>query len=201
MRSSATAPHSLSPYTQSLTGTHPENPFSARFNAALRELGIPVSTTDELRAMVKSFAKDEAHLQELTNKLVAAAEANLPESGRIPIFGATPEESGEEPFQILKLPDPFLHVRFFCGASPAGVLFFDFVDGRTRRPVDLPSGYSVWQRMPEGNIQLIPLHTVLGGAPPDGRNGRFALKEGTWVMLRMPGGQDYDFQSPVIPRP
>jgi hypothetical protein len=81
------------------------------------------------------------------------------------------------------------------------VLFFDFVDEHTGQPVDLPRGYSVWQRLPGGNTQLISLHAVLGGAPPAGHNERFALQEGTWVMLQKPDGQEYDFQSPVIPRP
>jgi hypothetical protein len=79
---------SATPYNQgsSFTELRP-NPFSDRFNAAMRDLHCPVSTTDELRAMVKPFARDEAHLQELTNKLVSAAEANLPESGQFAIFG------------------------------------------------------------------------------------------------------------------
>jgi hypothetical protein len=53
----------------------------------MRDLNCPVSTTKELRETVKPFARDEAHLQELTNKLVSAAEANLPASGRSAIFG------------------------------------------------------------------------------------------------------------------
>ncbi|KAJ7288363.1 hypothetical protein C8J57DRAFT_1494670 [Mycena rebaudengoi] len=203
MHPSATAPRFSSPYNRSSSfdRLRPENPFSDRFNAAMRELHCPASTTDELRAMVKPFARDEAHLQELTDKLVSAAEANLPESGRFAIFGATPEESGGKPFKISNLPGASFRVRFFCGASPSGVLFFDFVDERTGQPVDLPRGYSVWQRFPQGNIQLVSLHAALGGATPAGHNERFALQEGTWVMLQKPDGQEYDFQSPIIPRP
>jgi hypothetical protein len=81
------------------------------------------------------------------------------------------------------------------------VLFFDFVDEHTEQPVDLPRGYSVWQRMPGRNIQLTSLYAALGGAIPAGRNERFALQEGTWVMLQKPDGEEYDFQSPLIPRP
>ncbi|KAJ7429310.1 hypothetical protein B0H11DRAFT_2205768 [Mycena galericulata] len=203
MPSSKTTPHFFSPYNQSSSSTRlrPGNPFSDRFNAAMGDLHLPVSTNEELRAMVQPFARNEAHLQELTNKLISVAEANIPESGQFAIFGATPEESGETPFEISNLPGSSFRVRFFCGASPRGVLFFDFVEGHTGKPVDLPKGYSLWQRLPTGNTQLMSLHAALGGATPAGHKERFALQEGTWIMLKNPDGQEYDFQSPVIPRP
>ncbi|KAJ7249651.1 hypothetical protein C8J57DRAFT_1723837 [Mycena rebaudengoi] len=204
MHSSATTPHCFSPYNQSssFTGLRPKNPFSDRFNAAMRDLHCPVSTTDELRAMVKPFARNEAHLQELTNNSYQPLRRTFQSPVDLPYSGcATPEESGEKPFKISNLPGTSFCVRFFCGASPTGVLFFDFVDGHTGQPLDLPRGYSVWQRLPGGNTQLISLHAVLGGASPAGHHERFALQEGTWVMLQKPDGQEYDFQSPVIPRP
>ncbi|KAJ7094368.1 hypothetical protein C8R44DRAFT_951746 [Mycena epipterygia] len=110
----------------------------------------------------------------------------------------TPEESGEPAFQILRLPDSYLSVRFFCGASPPGMLFFDFVDARTGHPVNLPAGYKVLQRMPEKDMKLVPMHEMLFG--PDGNfKARFALKEGTCVLLQTPNQQEHHFQSPITP--
>ncbi|KAJ6602938.1 hypothetical protein B0H10DRAFT_2080017 [Mycena sp. CBHHK59/15] len=178
--------------------TGANNPFNHRFNTVASQLGVPVSSDKELDELLYPFAKSPAQLAALKATVIAAAEANVPAFGRVPVFGETPEESGQAAFQILRLPDPRLSVRFFYGASPPGMLFFDFVDARTGHPVNLPAGYSVHQRMPEEDIQLVPMHEVFGSPPMDSK-ARFALREDTGVVFRMPNGQEHHFQSPIIP--
>ncbi|KAJ7439374.1 hypothetical protein FB451DRAFT_150087 [Mycena latifolia] len=180
-----------------MNGTGANNPFSTRFNTVASQFGVPVSSDEELDELLSPFAKDKAQLAALKATVIKTAEANIPASGRVPVFGETPEESGMPAFQILPLVDE-LSVRFFCGASPPGMLFFDFVDTRTGHPVNLPAGYSLHQRMPQGDIKLIPMHEVFGFSPA-GAKGRFALREGTGVVLRMPNQPEHHFQSPIIP--
>ncbi|KAJ7092470.1 hypothetical protein B0H15DRAFT_834048 [Mycena belliarum] len=206
--SARNAPHvQTARFTGNLTG-HPtarstgaSNPFNTRFNEVASQLGVPVSSNEELDELLSPFAKNPTQLAALKAKVIKAAEANVPAFGRFPVLGETPEESGRPAFQILRLPERSgLSVRFFCGASPPGMLFFDFVDARTGLPMNLPTGYSVHQRMPEQDIQLIPLHEVFGSFPMDAKaQARFALREGTEVVLCMPKQQEHHFQSPIIP--
>ncbi|KAJ7719874.1 hypothetical protein DFH07DRAFT_1009091 [Mycena maculata] len=180
--------------------TGANNPFSHRFNAVASLLGVPVSSDKELDELLHPFAKRPEQLASLKATLIASAEASVPPSGRFPVFGETPEESGEAAFQTLRL-DAGLNIRFFCGGSPSGMLFFDFVDTRTGRPVNLPAGYSVYQRMSEGgDIRLVPMHEVFGYPRMD-LKARFVLRENSGVSFRMPSGKEYHLISPIIPRP
>ncbi|KAJ7474156.1 hypothetical protein FB451DRAFT_1466705 [Mycena latifolia] len=144
--------------------------------------------------------KDPAHVDQVARDFMKNAGRNLPRSGRIPILGMNPEESGQPADKIIKVPNTRLSVRFFVGDSPRGLLFFDFVEQGSGLPINLPAGLTLWQRAAVQDARLMSLHQALGGQTPTGVTERFALAEGVTVVLRR-GDQDvYQFRSPVIPR-
>ncbi|KIJ60070.1 hypothetical protein HYDPIDRAFT_32645 [Hydnomerulius pinastri MD-312] len=125
--------------------------------------------------------------------------------GRPPVLGEKPHPD-DPTIQHFNIPDSDLAIRIWSGGMERHRQYcLDFFDTCRRCAVDTPDGYEILflsdVYMP--GEKLVTWETAMDVAPEDLLPGaeKYSVTEGSELVLKRPGRDDFLFQIPVRPNP
>ncbi|KAI0079148.1 hypothetical protein K474DRAFT_1659441 [Panus rudis PR-1116 ss-1] len=158
----------------------------------------------ELHAQLKLFGVTDEKLPEAIAGLNHCVQEVIDGPG-VRVMGWKPQP-GEGNFYSTRIPNSDYTIRMWDGGMETYRQFcLDFYDTRSRCPVNLPQGFSLWPALnnPQGVFMMGgPLRSwenaygYTGASIPPGEE-KWSVPEGALITLRRDGSADFTFAVPV----
>ncbi|KAH7905892.1 hypothetical protein BJ138DRAFT_1130240 [Hygrophoropsis aurantiaca] len=125
--------------------------------------------------------------------------------GKAKIYGLKPEPD-DPTVRYYPIPNSLLAIPIWSGDMESlGHFSLDFVDTRTRAPLNAPAGYDIWHvyhpavSVARGWQKLVTMNSVFNVSPSVAGQEIYAAPEGSLLQLLRPGEDPFYFEIPRRP--